>query len=69
MFSNQGFSPESTFVGKYKKKKEEFMVFLTLKSLRVSKLKQETVIYTRQIALPVMLQSTFEWSLYQYFSF
>lgn len=40
----------------------QFVVFLPLKSSRVSKLKQETtVIYTCQIALPVMLQSTFLW--------
>lgn len=42
-----------------KKKQRQFMVFLPLKSFRVSKLNQETVIYTREIALPLMLQSTF----------
>lgn len=45
-----------------KTKQRQFVVFLPLKSSRVSKLKQETtVIYTCQIALPVMLQSTFLW--------
>lgn len=43
-----------------KTEQRQFVVFLPLKSSRVSKLKQETtVIYTCQIALPVMLQSTF----------
>lgn len=45
------------------------MVFLPLKSFRVSKLKQETVIYTRQIALPVMLQSTLNEESVPVFSF
>lgn len=71
VFANEGFSPESTSVEKKNKTKQTdtFLVFLPLEPSRVSKRTQETVIYTRQIALPVMLQYVCMKSLYRYFSF